>query len=155
MIASKRKSKDIRCPPAKPSRHLPASARPWQAGPSRYARHHGTQRRRTGGARRTGHENRPLIDNSLQLMNWQHMICHNSSVQDNSISIDAAMCPKRIVTGMLEFTGVLEYWSTGNSFFPLLHHSITPRCHASRTPFLSMFSAYLSNIHHLFWTRVL
>ena len=104
MIASKRKSKDIRCPPAKPSRHLPASARPWQAGPSRHARHHGTQRRRTGGARRTGHENRPLIDNSLQLMNWQHMICHNSSVQDNSISIDAAMCPKRIVTGMLEFT---------------------------------------------------
>jgi len=56
------------------------------------------------------------------------MLLKISSVQDNSISIDAAMCPKRIVTGMLEFTGVLEYWSVGNSFF---HYSITPVCKAS------------------------
>jgi len=36
-----------------------------------------------------------------------------SSVQDNSISIGGAMCPKRIVTGVLEFIGGLGYWSEG------------------------------------------
>jgi len=67
-----------------------------------------------------------------------HVISSYSSVQDNSISIDGAICPKPIVTEALEFT-----------------YSITPRSHASRTPFLSMFSVYLSHIHHLFWTRLI
>ena len=35
------------------------------------------------------------------------------SVQKKPISIEGAMCPKRIVTGTLELTGVLEYWSEG------------------------------------------
>jgi hypothetical protein len=48
-----------------------------------------------------------------QLLNVTNKLDSINSVQDNSISMDGAMCPKPIVTGVLEFTGVLEYWSEG------------------------------------------
>ena len=54
-------------------------------------------------------------------------------------------------------SNLLEHWSTGVwllIFFPLLHHSITPRSHAGLVLPLSILTPTQINIDCLFWTSL-